>query len=91
MVRRKKKELFHRLFPVARVRHGLDCVVFLFQKEWAMKMQQRMWRWMVVVCSAGLLPVVVMRCDKAALNFQRGLFHGLGQEVSTYLVDQVIP
>lgn len=56
-----------------------------------MNMQRRMWRWVVVVCSAGLLPVVVMRCDKAALNFQRGLFWGMGEQVSALLVDQVVP
>lgn len=51
-------------------------------------------RWMgrlFLVCSAGILPGFVMRCDKAALNFQRGLFEGLGYDVASLLTDAVNP
>ena len=41
----------------------------------------------VLVVVAGVLPAFIMRCDKAALNFQRGLYQGLGLSVSETLVD----
>ena len=46
---------------------------------------ERAIRW-VLVAAAGVAPAFVMRCDKAALNFQRGLFQGLGLSVSESLV-----
>jgi len=46
-------------------------------------------RWLVVVASAGILPAFILRCDKAALNFQRGLFEGLGEEVAVWVLEQV--
>jgi len=49
---------------------------------------------MMVVCSAGVLPAFVLKCDKAALNFQRGFFGGLGASVAQFVVenaDQVAP
>ena len=45
-------------------------------------------RWLLMVAATGVLPAFVMRCDKAALNFQRGLFEGLGMNASDMLVDQ---
>ena len=45
-------------------------------------------RWLVLVAASSILPAFVMRCDKAALNFQRGLFLGLGQDVSGLIVEQ---
>ena len=45
-------------------------------------------RWLLMVAATGVLPAFVMRCDKAALNFQRGLFEGLGMNASDVLVDQ---
>lgn len=48
---------------------------------------ERVVRWVFVVAAAGVAPAFVMRCDKAALNFQRGLFQGLGLSVSDALVD----
>ena len=45
-------------------------------------------RWLLMVAATGVLPAFVMRCDKAALNFQRGLFEGLGMSVSDVLVNQ---
>jgi len=44
-------------------------------------------RRLMIVLAAGVLPAFVMRCDKAALNFQRGFFQGLGLNVSEALVD----
>ena len=52
-----------------------------------MRAKKTMFRW-IVVCVAGVLPALVMRCDKAALNLQRGFFQGLGLSLSDTLVDQ---
>ena len=54
-----------------------------------MKRSGRFLRWLLIVGAAGALPAFVMRCDKAALNFQRGLFQTLGQDVGSLLVDQI--
>lgn len=48
---------------------------------------ERAVRWVFVVAAAGVAPAFVMRCDKAALNVQRGFFRGLGLSVSDALVD----
>jgi len=48
---------------------------------------ERAVRWGFVVAAAGVAPAFVMRCDKAALNVQRGFFQGLGLSVSDALVD----
>jgi len=48
---------------------------------------ERAVRWLMVVAAAGVVPAVVMRCDKAALNFQRGLYQGLGVNLSESLVE----
>jgi hypothetical protein len=50
----------------------------------------RIVRWAMVVGASGLLPAFVLRCDKASLNFQRGLTQGLGHEVSEILADQIL-
>lgn len=42
---------------------------------------------LVQLAACGLLPAFVMRCDKAALNFQRGFFEGLGLWLSRFAVD----
>ena len=47
-----------------------------------------MMRWLVIVGMSGILPGFVMRCDKAALNFQRALFEELGVQASGLLVNQ---
>jgi hypothetical protein len=47
----------------------------------------RWFRLLVIACAAGILPATFLRCDKAALNFQRGLYSGLGLSLSQYLVD----
>ncbi len=49
---------------------------------------QRMLRWLMVVSVAGVLPAFVLRCDKAALNFQRGLMQGLGEDVGDLIIEQ---
>ena len=49
---------------------------------------RRVVRWLMIVSVSGLLPGFVMRCDKAALNFQRGLFQGLGLNISDMVVSQ---
>jgi len=54
-----------------------------------MNRSSRVVRWLMVVASAGMLPAFVMRCDKAALNFQRGLFLGLGVGVAGWVIDQI--
>lgn len=50
----------------------------------------RLVRWALVVSMTGLLPAFVLRCDKAALNFQRGLTQGLGFELSEALAEHVL-
>jgi len=52
-----------------------------------MRKRNRLFRWLVV-CAVGVTPAFVMRCDKAALNLQRGFFEGLGIAVSGALLDQ---
>lgn len=47
---------------------------------------QRAIRLLVVLSAAGVMPAFVMRCDKAALNVQRGVFLGLGQQVSEVML-----
>ena len=47
---------------------------------------ERAVRWVFVVAAAGVAPAFVMRCDKAALNVQRGFFQGLGLSVGEALV-----
>ena len=47
----------------------------------------RVVRWAMLVATAGVIPAFVMRCDKAALNFQEGLFEGLGLTVGQTLVE----
>ena len=54
-----------------------------------MNRSSRVFRWLMVVASAGILPAFVLRCDKAALNFQRGLFYGLGEDVAGWVLEQV--
>ncbi len=46
-------------------------------------------RWLMVVGVAGFLPAFFLRCDKAALNFERGLLQGLGEDVADLLLQQV--
>jgi hypothetical protein len=38
----------------------------------------------------GLLPAWVLRCDRAALNFQRGFWQGMGHNVSDLVTDAAI-
>jgi hypothetical protein len=52
-----------------------------------MKRHQRITRWLMVVCSAAVLPAFFLKCDKAALNAQRGFFHGLGEAIAAQVVE----
>lgn len=47
---------------------------------------ERAVRWVFLVAAAGVVPAIVMRCDKAALNLQRGFYQGLGLSLSDTLV-----
>ncbi len=47
----------------------------------------RSFRWLALVGTV-VLPAFVMRCDKAALNVQRGFYEGLGLSLSQMLVEQ---
>ncbi|MGB2987112.1 MAG: hypothetical protein WBE26_14660 [Phycisphaerae bacterium] len=49
----------------------------------------RFLRWLLVVGTAGVLPAFILDCDKAALNFQRGLMQGLGADVADIIIDQI--
>ena len=53
-----------------------------------MKRTSRLMKWLTVVVAAGMLPAFIMRCDKAALNLQQGLFEGLGMQLGTMAADQ---
>ena len=53
-----------------------------------MRCGARVVRWMMIVGMAGIMPAFIMRCDKAALNFQRGLMQGLGEEVADLVLAQ---
>ena len=48
---------------------------------------ERSVRWVFIVAAAGVMPAFVMRCDKAALNFQRALYSGLGAGLSQAILD----
>jgi hypothetical protein len=54
-----------------------------------MKRSSRVARWMLIIGASGVLPAAIMRCDKAALNLQRGLFYGMGESLSELALDQV--
>ena len=43
----------------------------------------------MIVAASGVLPAFILQCDKAALNFQRGLLRGLGEDVGTLILDSV--
>ena len=53
-----------------------------------MKRGTRLVRWLMIVSAAGIMPAFILRCDKAALNFQRGLMQGLGEDVAELLLTQ---
>jgi len=46
------------------------------------------WLRLLMVGLVGVLPAFIMRCDKAALNFQRGLMQGLGEDVGDLILAQ---
>ncbi len=54
-----------------------------------MKQSHRIVRWMMVIVAGGVLPAFFLRCDKAALNFQRALLQGLGDNVADLIIAQV--
>ncbi|UCE61004.1 MAG: hypothetical protein JSU63_04480 [Phycisphaerales bacterium] len=54
-----------------------------------MNRRSRSVRWLMVVGTASILPAFILRCDKAALQFQRGLMQGLGEDVAELLMTQV--
>ena len=47
----------------------------------------RSFRWLLLVAMSGFLPAFLLKCDKAALNLQRGFWQGLGDSFSDLLVD----
>ena len=49
----------------------------------------RLGRWLMVIAAAGVLPAFIMRCDKAALNFQRSLIQSMGADVGSLLISQI--
>ena len=50
--------------------------------------RNRLFRWLMLVSTAGILPAFILNCDSAALNFQRGLFQGLGEDAGDFLLTQ---
>jgi hypothetical protein len=57
--------------------------------RYIMKRPVRFLRYLMVVGAAGVLPAFILNCDKAALNFQRGLLQGLGEDVGDLLLNQM--
>ncbi len=55
-----------------------------------MKRTGRFVRWMMIVGASGVMPAFVMRCDKAALNFQRALFEELGTQAAGLVFDPAL-
>lgn len=53
-----------------------------------MNRRTRLVRWLAVGLASGALPAFILNCDKAALNFQRGLLQGLGEDVGDLLLLQ---
>lgn len=48
-------------------------------------------KWLCLVCMCGLMPAFFLKCNRASLNFQRGLWYGLGFSISAALVDAATP
>ena len=46
-------------------------------------------RWMVLVSCSAIVPGFVMRCDKAALNYQRAFWSGAGALTAQLVLDQI--
>ena len=46
-------------------------------------------RWLMVVGAAGFVPAFILDCDKAALNFQRGMLEQLGENAADLVFEQV--
>ncbi|MFQ5462300.1 MAG: hypothetical protein ACE5E5_06695 [Phycisphaerae bacterium] len=53
-----------------------------------MKRHPRIRKWLLVLTMGSMLPAFLLRCDKAALNFQRGLLQGLGEDVGDFILQQ---
>ena len=53
-----------------------------------MRHRKRIARWLMIVVASGVLPAFILQCDKAALNFQRGLMQGLGEEAADLIMQQ---
>lgn len=53
-----------------------------------MSHRNRLFRWLMLVGTAGMLPAFLLNCDSAALNFQRGLMQGLGDGIGDFLLNQ---
>ena len=52
----------------------------------SLRHRTKMW-WLLLAGMSGMLPAFILRCDKAALNLQRGFFQGLGDSLSDLLLD----
>ena len=53
-----------------------------------MDRRARLLRWLAIIGVAGFQWAFVLRCDKAALNFQRGFFQGLGEDAADIVLVQ---
>ena len=52
-----------------------------------MKCTGRFVRWMMIVGASGIMPAFILRCDKAALNFQRSFWQELGLQTANLVLD----
>lgn len=53
-----------------------------------MDRRARALRWLAIIGVAGFQWAFVLRCDKAALNFQRAFFQGLGEDTADIVLAQ---
>ena len=63
---------------------GTDWVEVVMKGSYRFSMSLR---WLLLVAMSGFLPAFFLKCDKAALNLQRGFFIGLGDSFSDLLID----
>lgn len=52
-------------------------------------MRQYYYKWVCLLLAGSVLPAFFLNCDKAALNFQRGFWLGLGNSISDTFINSI--
>ena len=47
------------------------------------------YKMLALVVATAIMPAFLLRCDRAALNLQRGFWQGVGMNLSALVVDAV--